>query len=144
MKKGLIFILGMIAGAILTIGIAYLWSSSSATNSGDGRAAALYGDPGIALFDEPGGVMALKSFRLFQCLPNGTALAHSSEKAKVQYNWQYGDPVVFFLPEEGNSYYDDQIITVPTGKVVRQVGIYRYETKDDFVKQVPIVKIFDK
>ena len=104
----------------------------------------LYKDTGISLFDEPGDEMSLRSFKVFQVLSNGTALAESSEMSKVQYDFQYGEPVVFFLPEDSASYYDDQIIKCPAGKITRQVGIYRYETKNDFVKTVPIVKFIDK
>lgn len=143
MKKSLVFVLGMIVGALLTIGaLVFLGDDSSGGSSGSN---APYGDSGISLFSEPGDVMALKSFKIFQVLPNGTALAQSTDKAVVRYpNLEYGDPVVFFLPEEGVTYYDDLVIKVSSGKVVRQVGTYRYETKNEFVKTVPIVRILDK
>ena len=79
MKKGLIFFFGMIAGAVLTVLILALIGmakDSEGNNSG-------YGDPGISMFSEAGQTMPLKSFRVFQVLPNGTALAESSEKDKV-------------------------------------------------------------
>lgn len=146
MKKGLVFFFGMIVGALLTFltfGALYFIGNSNTT--GDTGSSALYGDPGISLFDEPGDVMTLKGFRFFQVLPNGTALAQSTDKANVRYpNIEYGDPVVFFLPVEGSTYYDDLILNVPSGKVVRQIGTYRYKTKNEFVKTVPIVQIFDK
>ena len=142
MRKGLIFFLGMIVGALLTIGILYFISNR--TSSVGSGSTALYGDPGISLFDEPGDAMSLKGFRLFQVLPNGAALAQSTNKANVQYYFEYGDPIVLFLPAEGTTYYDDLILKVPSGKVVRQIGTYRYETKNEFVKTVPIVQILDK
>lgn len=88
--------------------------------------------------------MSLHSFKVFQVLPNGTALARSSERPKVEHGFQFGEPVVLFLPEDDTSYYDDQIIICPTGKITRQIGTYRYETKNDFVKTVPIVRFIDK
>ena len=142
MKKLLLFLGGMLVGSLLTIGIFYIIGNQSTDE--EQPKPALYGDPGISLFDEPGDVMSLKSFKIFQVLPNGTALAYSAEKTTVQYKWQYGEPVVFLLPEEGTTYYDDLVIKVPSGKVVRQIGTYRYETKNEFVKTVPIVKILDK
>jgi hypothetical protein len=41
-------------------------------------------------------------------------------------------------------YYDDEKIETPKGKVVRQIGIYQYPTKNDFVKTVPIIEIMDE
>lgn len=73
MKKGLVFVLGMIVGALLTIIVIYRLGSVSSDGGTGGSAP--YGDSGISLFSEPGDVMALKSFKLFQVLPNGTAVA---------------------------------------------------------------------
>ena len=143
MKKGLVFFLGMIIGALLTIIVLFCLDGS--LEEGGSGGSAPYGDSGISLFSEPGDVLALKSFRIFQVLPNGTALAQSTDKANVLYpNLEYGDPIVFLLPEDGVTYYDDLIMKVPVGKKARQVGTYRYETKNEFVKTVPIVRILDK
>lgn len=140
MKKGLVFFLGMVVGAILTIVILFFISIAKMNGvSVDSN----YDDPGISMFSEAGPTMPLKSFRIFQVLPNGSALANSSEKSKVKYNFEYGEPVVLLLPQENNSFYDDQIITVPASKTVHQVGTYRYETKSEFVKTVPIVSFLD-
>ena len=151
MKKAVDFILGLVTGVIITLcALYFIGKKANSTEDGEtisvtmNKGMSLYKDPGISLFDEPGVEMSLRSFKVFQVLPNGTALAQSSEKSKVEYTFQYGDPIVFFLPEEGASYYDDQIIKCPVGKVTRQVGTYRYETKNDFVKTVPIVKFIDK
>lgn len=45
---------------------------------------------------------------------------------------------------ERKYYYDDEIVKVPKGKVVRQVGIYQYPTQNDMMKTVPIIMIMDK
>jgi hypothetical protein len=50
--------------------------------------------------------------------------------------------VVLFIADENTHYYDDQIISVPRGKCVRQIGTYQYETKMGY-KTVPAVAIFD-
>ena len=137
MKKGLVFILGVAVGAVLAIGILYVLGNRSSFDA-DTQI------DGISLFDEPGNTMPLKSFSVFQVLPNGAALANSSEKMNVEYDWQYGEPLVYIMPEEGTAYYDDLVIKIPAGKIVRQVGTFRYATQGQFVKTVPIVKIFDK
>ena len=46
--------------------------------------------------------------------------------------------------KNGKSYYDDQIIKIPSGKCVKQIGVYKYQTKDGFEKTVPIVDIRKK
>jgi hypothetical protein len=52
--------------------------------------------------------------------------------------------VVLFIADENTHYYDDQIISVPRGKCVRQIGTYQYEERGIYKKTVPVVAIFDK
>ena len=133
MKKGLVFFLGVLTGAILTFGALFLLYAGYSSNE----------ENNITMFSTPGEAMSLKSFEIMQVLPNGSALAESSEKPKAQYTI-YSDPIVMFLAEDGISYYDDQIIEVPAKKVVRQVGTFRYTSGAGLDKTVPIVKFFDK
>lgn len=132
MKKGLVFFLGVITGVILTFGVSFFLYSEEAGVDND-----------ISMFAAPGETMNLKSFEIMQVLPNGYALSYSSEKAKSQYTL-YGDPIVLFMPVEGTSYYDNQIIEVPAKKVVRQVGTFRYKSGAGLDKTVPVVQFFDK
>ena len=97
MKKVLIFLCGLIAGVALTIGAIYIIGHKATGGDEPEKPQAMYGDPGISLFSEPGEVLSMKSFKIFQVLSNGTALAYSAEKTTVQYKWQYGEPVVFLL-----------------------------------------------
>ncbi|MBO5630072.1 MAG: hypothetical protein J5965_13485, partial [Aeriscardovia sp.] len=55
----------------------------------------------------------------------------------------YSGAVYLMTNEEGKYYYDDEVVRVPDGKVVRQVGIYQYQTKAEFEKTVPIIQIMD-
>ena len=151
MKKGLIFFLGMIAGAVLAVIILAVIGnrmSSSGNPSSPvvelGPGMSVHKDPGLSLFDEPGDVMPLKSFKVFQVLNNGWALAHSSSKSNPEYGFEFGDPVVYLKPIEGKAYYDDMVLNLSTKKVARQIGTYRYETQKEFVKTVPVIEIFDK
>lgn len=52
--------------------------------------------------------------------------------------------IVLFAADEGDSYYDQQRITVSSGKVLKQVGVYRYVSRQDVEKTVPVVQIFDE
>ena len=135
MKKGLVFFLGMIVGAVLTIAILAGYNQLSGSDKTP--------DSGITMFDTPGPTMTFRSFEVFQVLPNGTALAKTSDKLTPVF-YLGTDPIVLLLPGEGIAYFDDQIIKVPANKCVKQVGTYRYETKDQFIKTVPIVKIQNK
>jgi hypothetical protein len=47
------------------------------------------------------------------------------------------------MNNEGKYYYDDQMVKVPEGKVLRQVGVYQYPTRQDIVKTVPVIMIMD-
>ena len=133
MKKGLVFFLGVITGIILTIGAMFFIYASHEANE----------ENNISMFSTPGETLNLKSFEIMQVLPNGSALAQSSEKAKSQYTF-YSDPIVMLLPVDGSSYYDNQIIEVPAKKVVRQVGTFKYTSKAGLDKTVPVIQFFDK
>ena len=81
--------------------------------------------------------------KVFQVLEDGSALA------KVELDFENPDDdnyglIVLFLSDEISTYYDDQIISVPDGKCLRQVGTYRYMTRQNMEKTVPVVEIFDK
>ena len=111
---------------------------------------ALFGKPhsadgnlGVTLFPEPGQVLNLKSIRIFQVFSDGSALAFTSEKVPAQPVIDYKGPTVHLFADTNNPFYDDLVITVPGNKVVRQIGTYRYESKNG-VKTVPIISIMDK
>ena len=52
--------------------------------------------------------------------------------------------VVLLTNDSGEYYYDDQMIKTPKGKAMKQVGVYKYETRGGIAKTVPIVKLMDK
>lgn len=101
------------------------------------------GNLGITMFQEPGPIMALKSFEIFQVHTNGQALAFSSDKDAAQRVIDYHGPTVLLLPDKNQPYYDKLVITVPENKVVRQVGTYRYNSREG-VKTVPIVSFLSE
>ena len=45
---------------------------------------------------------------------------------------------------EGKYYYDHEIVKVPSGKVARQVGIFKYTSGGGLDRTVPVVKFMDK
>ncbi|MBQ5606327.1 MAG: hypothetical protein IIU87_03855 [Prevotella sp.] len=130
MNKWVYFGLGVIAGIVLTFVFAYIYNASMAK-----------GNDGLTWFEEPGEVVDVKSYRVFQVIGDDAALVEGQTYENREI---YTGAVYLLINEEGKYYYDEEIIRVPDGKVVRQVGIYKYPTKSDFIKTVPIIEIMDK
>lgn len=139
MKKWVIFVLGIIAGFILTIIVLFVIAANRT-------------DPnlGLTLFDEPGECVSENSFEIFQVLDSGDALA--IERKKNRYGGIESGVTVLFLNEGDGAYYDNQIIEAPTGYCVKQVGIYKYipqkykyiPQKDVEKTTVPVVCVLKK
>lgn len=127
MKKTLIFIGGVVTGVVITFLFAFIVNSRNTANDN------------FVLFEEEGKAISTNSFEVFQVLDSGDALANEIK--------EYGIPTgltVLFLNEDGASYYDDKVIKVPKGKCVRQLGIFKYTSKAEMEKTVPIVGIRNK
>ena len=93
----------------------------------------------IVMFDSPRNAVPGKSFKVVQVLPDGNALASVDNV----YDDNFG-VVVLFLGDESTSYYDDQKIEIPKGKVAKQIGNYSYMSRSYNEKTVPVVKIMDE
>lgn len=93
----------------------------------------------IVMFDSPRNAVPGKSFKVVQVLPDGNALARIDNV----YDDNFG-VVVLFLGDESTSYYDDQKIEIPKGKVAKQIGNYSYMSRMKIEKTVPVVKIMDE
>ena len=133
MKNFLIFLAGFVSGIICL----FLISLAIASGSNDDP----QGIPGLTMFEQPADVIPSDSFEVLQVVSGGNALANAGKKSYGGSYTYYG-MVVLFIADENTHYYDDQIISVPRGKCVRQIGTYQYETKMGY-KTVPAVAIFD-
>ena len=136
MKKWLVYVLGVLTGIILTIGFAFILYHASNTTGSINEPA---NSDGISRFEEPGDVMETRSVEVFQVIANDAALVKCADKDGF-----YFGPICLIVNSEGKYYYDDQKIKIPKDKVARQVGIYRYPTKNETLKTVPIIEIMDK
>ena len=132
MNKTLTFILGIITGVVLTI--ITLFIIGKATGVGQDSSY-----DGITMFEQPGDIIPAKKFEVLQVVPNG-ALA-KSEDTKFGFS-EFTGPIVLFLSNGQNSYYDGEVITVPKGKNARQIGTFQYETRMGY-KTVPIVQVIE-
>ena len=140
-KSILIFVAGIITGFILTILLALILQPRNT-------------DENLQLFEKPTQEIKANSFRVMQVLPDGSALAmvdnissmlNNSLSSTADNSVENGTIVLFLNNNNSNTnYYDEQIITRPSGKHFRQIGIYRYITKQEMMKTVPVIAIFDK
>lgn len=88
---------------------------------------------------EPGEVFNERSVKILQVItPNG-ALVNGKDELGDYYGMLY-----LLLGDEDADFFDDQIVNIPKGKVLRKVGTYHYETQRGGSKTVPKVRIFDK
>ena len=127
MKKWLVFLIGIFTGILFAFPFTIALIEQLETHT--------VKDDGVIMFEQPGDVINEKSFKVFQSLKQGSALAKGDKE------WL----TVFMLSnDEGKYYYDDEKVIVPFGKVARQVGVYQYQTKEGFSKTVPIVKFMGK
>ena len=99
-------------------------------------------DKGIVIFDKKGDVIEEKSLKVMQVIGEDAALVHGKEKDD-NYDMYLGS-IYLITNYEQKYYYDEQIINIPAGKVLRQIGIYNYLTRMDMKKTVPIVMIMDE
>ena len=139
MKSWGLFIAGVITGIIL-MGFINILKISSNNEETKGTEIVSEQDDGITWFEEPGDVVEVKSFKAFQVLAKDAALVQGESK----YSGVYTGIVYLLINKEGKLYYDDEIVNVPKGSIVRQMGIYQYPTKDNMIKTVPIIRIMEK
>ena len=134
MTKWLIFGGGVLTGVVLTLLFAFIFSASRAG-----------GDDGTTWFEKPGDVIDVKAFKVFQVLDEDAALVRGQSHNDLNLGVELFKGAVYLLTnEDGKYYYDDEVVRVPEGKVAIQVGIYRYQTKSEFGKTVPIIQIMSK
>lgn len=124
----LAFVGGIVIGFFLAVGLGMLWNKMYGETA--------YNNEDVVMFEKPKSKIKATDLRVFQVLSDGRALATVESFSNMGM-------VVLLLPETDNAYYDDQSITVPRGKSLMQIGIFKYENKEEMVKTVPIVKVYD-
>lgn len=142
MKKWMIFVSGVVTGMILTIAVAFIIGLNRAASQPqeDAETEVKGEDDGIHYFEEPGEIINEKSVQVFQVLAKDAALV----RGKSPYTDSHLGTIYLLVNDEEKYYYDDEIIKVPENRIVRQVGIYRYPTKNEIIKTVPIIEILYK
>ena len=89
----------------------------------------------LVLFDKDkeNNILDKGDTRVFQVLGDGLALATIFEKNNLT--------VVLVIGNAEENFYDDQKIEISNDKKIKQIGIYKYKTKDGYDKTVPAVVI---
>ena len=124
MKSFFIFIAGMITMLILMVGVYFYYNEE-------------YDDiPGLTYLSEKqvGKTFEYRSVKIMQAHSQNTALVLPNQALVFE-------PVMFFLGKESDAFYDGQIINIPKGYKLIQIGTYRYTTREKIEKIVPAVAI---
>ena len=103
-----------------------------------GIASSYANDAGKTVYEAPGDCITTEKLQVIQDIGGGYALAQERKRG-----FSLDELVVLIENEDKNDFYDDQIIKVPAGKCMRQIGIYKYRSKGDEDKTVPIVRLMD-
>ena len=90
---------------------------------------------GLIMFDTPGDVLAIRSFKVSRSMDEGFAIANGLSDRK--FNSYYGLTVL--LNQEGKYFCDDEIVNVPADKEARIVGVYKYRDED---RTVPVIQFY--
>ena len=117
MKSFLIFVGGFICGVFFI----FILGISS------------HNDSGLVIFEEEGKCFHTNSIKIFQALGSGEALGRIGQYPN--------DTLVLLLDDTERSFYDGEVVSVPKDKCAKQIGTYRYETKNEIMKTVPAVVI---
>lgn len=124
-KTILIYLSGLFTGIVLSVAFVFITLWQTASSQYDK----------IVIFDKPQQELKEKVFDVFPVLPNGNALANSEPRIDSP------SIVALFLANEKMPFYDAQRITVPSGKRIVQIGIYKYYTDKGIEKTVPVLEI---
>lgn len=131
MKKVWIFLIGLLSGVILTILVSLIVTKLSNTD--------------ISFFEEPGEVVTVdcfgrtkpvNSFKIFQTLGKDAGLAFGEDLCSQ-------DLLVLVYSEDGQSLFDNQTIIASKGKCFRQIGIYKYKSRDKMHRTIPVVMLMN-
>lgn len=131
MKKIWIYILGILSGIVLTFLFSLIINKVR--------------NASITFFDEPGEIITVEqfgkpepvtSFKIFQTLGKEAGLATGED-------WNSHDLLVLVYSNNGQPIYDNQTIAASNGQCFRQIGIYKYKSKDKQHRTIPVVMLMD-
>ena len=140
MKKWVAYLLGVLTGIVLMFALAFILNAIHSSETNNTELVEAEEENGVTMFKEPGDIIEDRDFEVFQVIAKNAALV----MGKSVDSDLYLGTIYMLMNDEEKYYYDEEKIKVPKEKVVRQMGIYQYHTKDDIIKTVPIICIMDK
>ena len=48
------------------------------------------------------------------------------------------------MAKEGELFYDDQVVEVPTGKCAKQIGVFQHDKSNGAIRAIPVVDIYSE
>lgn len=99
--------------------------------------------PSISLFRKESKLLSLKSFQVIQIMSTGDALALCTEETDEDTFLYAEGPAVLLLKDGYNLYKDNRVITLPKGKIAKQVGKFTYKTEERKIICVPVISIME-
>jgi len=139
MKKWVVYLLGVLTGMVLMFALAFILNAIHSSEINNTEFVEAEEENGATMFKEPGDIIEDRDFEVFQVIAKNAALV----RGKSDDSDLYLGTIYLLMNEEEKYYYDDEKIKVPKEKIVRQMGIYQYPTKNDIIKTVPIICIMD-
>lgn len=91
----------------------------------------------LTLAQKPQPFTLADKFEIIQVLDNG-ALARAEDQGDLFR--LFSAPIVYILADGQNLFYDRQVIVVPMGKPIMQVGTYQYKRMKGERTTVPAIK----
>lgn len=92
---------------------------------------------GIKLFDEPGECVSRKNFEVQRVLESGDAIALEIRETFAGHAIT-SNLEVLILAQEGDHFYNQQLVKTPKGKCARQIGEYKYPFYGS-TKVIPVI-----
>lgn len=96
----------------------------------------LSGCASVTLLSDNKNCITTREFKVFQALNEG-ALAY---ECTFWDGCSYHNQLVYLDWQPDIDYYDDMIVKVPSSKCAIREGVYKYTTKQDILKTVPVIK----
>ncbi len=98
------------------------------------------------VYAPPGEIINEKSFQVLQVYTPHAALVRGKSEGGVYYGITYllVRDKYYYILNKVSEFYDEQIVKVPKGKVVRMYGTYSYTTRDGHYKTIPRIMIEDE
>ena len=149
MRGCLVFIGGYIAGFVSVLLLIMVMAalttsdtiSSYSERSVEGKSTTIISEvkqSDIKLFEAPTDCVSTSDFKIKEVLDEYYAIAEEVEYDTVLENYytRFNGIKVVIKSEEKNKYFDEQIIKMPAGKCMRQIGVY-----SKYSDTYPVVKI---